>query len=46
MHDSIYLPLIFLVASFVMAVVRRVASTEVLALWAIACAMILPLLKL
>lgn len=34
--------LIFLIASFVMAIVRRSISAEVLALWAIAAALILP----
>jgi hypothetical protein len=38
---NIYIPLLFLLASFVMAVVRRTVSTEALAIWAIAAAMIL-----
>lgn len=38
--------LIFLVASFVLAVVRRSVSVADLALWAIATAMILPHLGL
>lgn len=39
---SLYVPLIFLLASFVMAIVRRSVSTEALALWAIGASMILP----
>jgi len=39
---TIYVSLVFLLASFGMAIVRKSASTEALALWAIASALILP----
>lgn len=38
----IYVPLFLLVASVVVAVVRQTMSAEVLALWAIATALVLP----
>jgi hypothetical protein len=39
------LPVVFLIVSFVLAIVARVATAEIFALWAIATALLLPTLR-